>query len=190
MKKTLILLALIGWCAVSASAAGGGLGVFGTYMDTDNMGSAYGGGLKFKFEVADYLAAELRASYLTGFEEDDIEYDNLYVVPVEADLLFNFPLKDTPLTVYAGGGGGYYVMPEFEADGPLGTIDIDLEDTFGFFGVGGLELALGDAVSLFAEAKYLFLEVDKVEIDNVEVDPDAAAKFTGLSANAGLMFRF
>lgn len=190
MKKALLALAAIGLGAISAYAAGGGLGVFGTYMDTDDLGTAYGGGLKFKFEVADYLAAELRASYVTGFEEDDIEYDNLYVVPVEADLLFNFPLKDTPITVYAGGGGGYYVMPEFEVDGPVGTMDVDFEDSFGFFGVGGVELALGDAVSLFAEAKYLFLEVDEVEIDDVKVEGGGEVKFTGLNANAGLMFRF
>jgi hypothetical protein len=189
MKKILVMAIAIG-LGVAAAYAGGGLGVYGTFMDTEDMDSGFGGGLKFKFDVVQYVAAELRASYVTRFEENSDELDNLYMIPVEADLLFNLPLGDSPVTIYAGGGGGYYILPEFETDGFGGKTDIDLEDTFGFFGIGGVELALAENVSLFAEAKYLFLEVDTLTIDDVEVGGDDAIDFSGISANAGIMFRF
>ncbi len=178
MKEALLALAAIGWGTFSANATGGSLGVVGTCMETDGIGKAYGGGLKFKFGIADYLAAELRASSVTRFEEDDIECDNLFGVPVKADPRFNFPLRDTPITGYVGSGEGYYVMQDFQRDSPSGTVDVDFADILGFFGVGGVMLALDD-------------EVDEVEIDDVAVDPDGEnAEFTGSNANAGVLFRF
>lgn len=190
MKKILVMLMAIGIGVGAAYAGGGALGVFGTFMDTEDLDSGFGAGVKFKFDVAQYVAAELRASYVTKFDDGSDELDNLYMIPVEADLLFNLPLGDSPLTVYAGAGGGYYVLPEFETDAGFGDTDIDLDDTFGFYGIGGLEFALAESVSLFAEVKYLFLEVDTVTIDDIEVESDEAIEFTGLSGNAGIMFRF
>jgi hypothetical protein len=98
------------------------------------------------------------------------------------------------LTVYAGGGGGYYIMPEFESDVAVpgsGEPDIDPDDEFGFFIVGGAELALSEQVSLFGEAKYTWLEVEELEIDDETIDLDALGlddiEFTGLGINAGLL---
>jgi hypothetical protein len=190
MKKVLVMLVVIGLGVAAAYAGGGGVGVFGTFMDTKDMDSGYGTGLKFKFDVAQYLAAELRASYVTKFMEDSDTYDNLYMIPVEADLLFNLPLGDSPVTIYAGGGGGYYILPEYETDVGFGDTDIDLDDTFGFYGIGGVEFALAENVILFAEAKYLFLEVDTATIDDMKVEGDDAIEFTGITGNAGILFRF
>lgn len=190
MKKLLVMLIAMGIGVAAAYAEGGALGVFGTYMDTEDLDAGFGAGLKFKFDVAEYFAIELRASYVTKFDDGSDELDNLYMIPAEADLLFNLPLGDSPLTVYAGGGGGYYVLPEFETDVGFGDTDIDLDDTFGFYGIGGVELALSESVSLFAEAKYLFLEVDTVTVDDIEVHGDDAIDFSGISGNAGIMFRF
>lgn len=58
MKKLLIMLIVVGMSAGVASAAGG-VGVFGSYWDADDPGPGYGGGLKFKAELVDYLAVEL-----------------------------------------------------------------------------------------------------------------------------------
>lgn len=100
MKKLLIMLIVVGMSAGVASAAGG-VGVFGSYWDADDPGPGYGGGLKFKAELVDYLAVELRASCITKFDEWDGD-DDLFVIPLEAGLVLNFPLgTEVPITTTA-----------------------------------------------------------------------------------------
>ena len=88
MKKLLIMLIVVGVSAGVASAAG--VGVFGSYWDTDDLGRGYGGGLKFNADLADYLAVELRASCITQFDDWKGD-DDLFVIPLEVGLLLNFP---------------------------------------------------------------------------------------------------
>jgi opacity protein-like surface antigen len=191
MKKVLAVLAVVGLASVSASA--GGFGVFGAYMDTDDAGAGIGGGIKFKSDISESLAFELRGSYIANFDPDvDVElvYDDLVVIPVEADLLLTVPLGDQ-VQIYGGGGGGYYVLPEYEvniavpgSDQP----DLDWDDVFGYFGVAGIQIKLSDTLSLFGEAQYRVIEIDKAEVDGVEEDVDPEVELTGLGANAGLLF--
>lgn len=180
MKKLLVMLLAIGLGAVAASA-GGGVGVFGTYLNSDDLGGGWGGGLKFKADVAEFISIEARGSCVTAFDDDDSD-DGLYVIPVEGDILLNLPLgEDIPVTIYGGGGGGYAFIPEVD--------DVDLEDTYTLFAVAGLELALGDAASLFFEGQYRFLEVDEAEGDHgITVPVDLV--LSGFGGNAGLLFRF
>jgi hypothetical protein len=56
--------------------------------------------------------------------------------------------------------------------------------------VAGIELTLGESLSLFAEAQYRFLEVDGAEMDDDDVEFDDEVEFTGLGINAGLLLRF
>jgi opacity protein-like surface antigen len=188
MRKVLAVLAVLVLGAASASA--GGLGVFGSYIDTEDPGTAYGGGLKFKFDVGEMLAVELRGSYITGFEPDD-EFEDLLkdmiLVPIEADLVINLPMGDAA-TIYVGGGGGYYVIPEFEIDIAIpgsDEPDVDPDDEFGFFALAGIELNMGESVALFAEAQYRFLEDD----EDVEFGDDGVV-LDGIGANVGLMFKW
>ena len=181
MKKLLVMLATLGLGAGAAFASG--VGVFGSYLlDSDDMGSAYGGGLKFKTDLAQYFAIDVRASCLTKFSEWDGD-DELFVIPLEANLLLNFPLGDQiPLTLYGGGGGGYAIIPEAD--------DVDLDDTFCFSGLGGAELAFGEGAALFVEVQYRVLEVDGAKGDAGDFDFSEDLSFTGLTLNAGLMFQF
>ena len=188
MKTLLVILAGVMAVAVTAFA-GGGIGVFGSYMNGKDVDSGFGGGIKFKGDIADYIAVEARASCLTKFS-DYLEDDDLYVIPIEGDVLLNFPLGDSPVTIYGGGGAGYYIIPEYEDSVVLGDVDVDLQDTFGFFGVGGVEFALSEGVSLYAEGKYLLLTVDEAKIEDVDTDLPDEVDFSGLSLNAGLLFRF
>ena len=94
MKKLLVMLMVLG-LGVSMASAAGGLGVFGSYWDADDPGPGFGGGVKFKGELVDYLAIELRASCITQFDEWDGD-DELFVIPLEAGLLLNFPLHRSP----------------------------------------------------------------------------------------------
>lgn len=190
MRKILAVLAVLALAGISASAAGG-LGLFGSYWDADG-DVGMGGGLKLKMEMAPNIALELRGSYLPEWDFDEDEtgdaMEDFSVIPVEADLVVNFPLGDM-LKIYGGAGGGYYVTPEFESDVAIpgsDEPDVDPEDVFGYFALGGVEIALSEQVSLFAEAQYRWVEFDEVEIDGEDVDVDDA-DLTGFGANAGLL---
>jgi len=184
--------------AVSASA-GGGLGVFGSYMDSKDPGTAYGGGGKLKVDLGKFVALEVRGSYLTNFEVEEagvqVRFEDLALIPVEGDLVLQLPLGEKAGCLYGGGGGGYYVLPEYdlvEYDGPGGTHKYDLDDTFGFFAVAGLQLNLGDNAALFAEVQYRVVEVEGAEVDGEEVEfsDNWVVEFTGLTGSAGLLFRW
>lgn len=182
MKKLLVMLLVLGLAAIVASA-GSGVGVFGSYLDAKDPGPGFGGGIKFKTDLVDYLGVEARASCITQFDEDDSD-DGVYLIPLEAGLVFNLPLgDDAPITLYGGGGIGYAIIPEAD--------DVDLDDSFCFYGVAGAEFGLGESASLFAEAQYRVLEVDGAEVDGEDVDlGDEEVEFSGIGINAGLLFRF
>ena len=188
MRKLLAALAVVA-ISVPLAWGAGGLGIFGSYWDMDDPDDeAIGGGLKFKMEMAPQILLELRASYLTEFGPDEPGYDfaDANLVPLEADIVVDFPLVEDQLTLYAGGGGGYYISPEFEAE-ILGVEgDVDFDDEFGFFVVGGVELMLSEQVSLFGEAKHTWLELEEVESDFGD-EEDIELELTGLGVNAGLL---
>jgi len=178
MKKILVMLTAIMIGAIAASA--NGVGVFGSYWDAEDPGPGFGGGVKFKADLSEFFALEVRASCITKFDDWEGD-DELFVIPIEGALLLNLPMgEDVPITLYGGGGGGYAIIPEAD--------DVDFDDDFCFFGVGGIELAFGEGASLFGEVQYRFLEVDGADWDGVDIEGDV--EFTGLSFNAGLLFTF
>lgn len=189
MRKvwTIAAAALLG---ASTAWAGGSFGLYGAWWDTDDLDAGYGGGAKLKIAVAGTVALEVRASYIPEFDAEDASFEDFAVVPVEAGLVVDVPLGEA-LTLYVGGGGGYYVTPEFEskvADADSLEPDIDLDDVFGYYGVGGVEINLSPAIALFAEAQYRVVEVDEADIDDETVEVDL--KLTGVAANAGLLFKW
>lgn len=148
------------------------LGVFGSYLDSDDLGPGYGGGAKLEVKPTDWLSVDGRAS-LVFFDDFDIS-----MIPLEAALRLNIPLLGERIVPYAGVGAGYYL---FEAD------DVDLDNNVGYFPLVGLEVGLR-RVALFAEARWLFLQTDTDaglgELGGLDADVD------GLGINAGLLFRF
>ena len=192
MKKLLLVTAILAFAAAGASA--GGFGLYGSYWDIEDADDAgVGGGLKLQADLSEdgIVGFEFRLSGVTGYGGDGV-FEDAYTAPIEANLTLGMPLGDN-VKVYVGAGGGYYVMPEFESKIAMGDSlepDIDPDDSFGWFGVAGIELMFSETFGLFVEAKYTMVEVDKVEIDGEEVDMDEDNEFKGFGANAGLLFKF
>ena len=182
MKKWVLVLLTLGIGATVASAANG-LGIFGSYWDSKDLGPGFGGGVKFCGELSEYLAIELRASCITKFDDWD-GHDDLFVIPLEAGLIFTLPLgEDVPVTVYGGGGGGYAIIPEAD--------DVDFDDDFCLYGVAGVGFALNESLAIFGEVQYRFLEIDGVKYNGETVDVGGEkGKFSGLSVNVGLRLGF
>jgi hypothetical protein len=192
MRKVLTVLAAFALATTVASA--GGVGAYGTYWDAGDFGAGYGAGFKVKVDATSMIALEIRSTYLTEFDPENARDADVEVVPVEGDILLQFPIADI-LMIYGGGGVGYYVIPEFEsdiADGSSREPDIDPDDVFGAFAVGGVEIGLGETISLFAEAMYRWVEVDELNIDDrdISLDGDEAIDLTGFGATAGVMLKF
>jgi len=176
MKKCVapMLLAIVAM-ALSGCTAGpvAALGLFGSYLDADDLGDGYGGGAKLEIKPTDVISVDGRASWIY-FEDFEVQ-----MIPLEAALRLNIPLMGSRIVPYVGAGGGYYI---FDAD------DVDLDDSVGYFPLVGMEVGLR-RVALFAEARWLFLEADVdsaldelANIDDADVD--------GLGINVGLLFRF
>ncbi|MGD9872646.1 MAG: outer membrane beta-barrel protein [Kiritimatiellia bacterium] len=174
MKKTACFIAL----ALSAASvfAGGGIGFFGSYWDIDDSDDpAIGGGVKLKTPILPRLFLEIRGSYLVDFVEGT---DDESLIPVEAGLAIDFPLGEQ-VTLFAGGGGGYYISPEYD--------DVDMDDEVGYYGVAGVEIMLSEYIALFAEAKYTAVEFDGAEVEDLDIEFDDDAEMKGLGVNAGVM---
>ena len=169
--------ALLALAVVCLSGCTGGstaaLGVFGSYLDSDDLGPGYGGGAKLELKPLDWLSVDGRASWV-HFDDFDID-----MIPLEAALRLNLPLFGESLVPYAGVGGGYYL---FESDG------VELDDNVGYFPLVGLEFGKR-RLSFFAEARWLFLQTD-VDTALEELGDVDEADVDGLGINAGLLFRF
>lgn len=165
------LLALV----IGGCSTGSGLeaGVFGSSLDSDDLGDGYGGGVKVELNPLDAISVDARASYIRF---DDTKVD---MVPLEAAGLLNFPLLFEHIVPYIGAGVGYYL---FDADTG------DLDDQVGFFPLAGLEIGL-HSISIMAEARWLFLETD-VDSAEDELQDITEADVDGFGANVGLIFRF
>jgi hypothetical protein len=149
------------------------LGVYGSSMDSDDLGTGYGGGAKLELNPIDIVSVDGRAGW-THFSDTDID-----MFPLEAAALLNLPILFEHIVPYAGVGTGYYI---FDGDGG------DLDDEMGYFPLIGLEIGL-HSLSLMAEARYVFLETDVENgrgslagVDEVDLD--------GLAVNVGLLIRF
>ncbi len=192
MKNLLRSLAVVLATAAVASA-GGGFAIYGTYANMDAFDDpGWGGGLKLQADIYERnLGFELRFQGLTAYGGDDPMAEDSNMASIEANITLGAPIGENA-KVYVGGGAGYYIFPEYEAKEPIGMSlepDIDPEDVWGGFVLAGVELMLNKSVGVFAEVKYLWAEVDKADIDDVEVDVEDG-KLDGFSVNAGLLFRF
>ena len=165
MKKAIvgILLALVLVpLAYAAGNAAGGVGVFGTWWDSQDHGALYGGGVRLGTEIFSGVAIEARASYLTSDTQDAVvEGRNvsteLELVPLEAAVTWTLDVSDA-IKPYVGAGAGYYLKNvDWEADDIVD--DAKEKDSVGYFALAGANVVLG-SVAFFGEAKYNVVQND------------------------------
>lgn len=166
-----IIAAVVGGCG--AHGSGIEFGAFGSYLDSDDLGDGYGGGVKLEVNPIDLVSIDGRASWLR-FDDGGLD-----MFPLELTGLVNLALFGERIVPYAGAGVGYYF---FDGD------RVDLDDEVGFFPLVGMEIGF-QRVSLMAEARWLFLEAD-VDSARGEFEDLREADIDGLGINLGLLIRF
>lgn len=175
MKKILLQLGSIAVVMLVATPAvqASGVGAYASYLDSDELGSAWGGGGLLRFG-GETLGLDLRGSYISF---DSPEFS---IIPMEAALFLRLPVG--PLGAYGGAGAGYYYI-----DPKHGSAD----DNVGAFPFLGLDLPLGAQMQLFGEVRWLYLETDvDAAIKAAENIGKQSVDITGLGVNIGLMLKF
>ena len=194
MKKTIVGILLVLVLVPLAFAAGdgaGGLGVFGSWWDSQDYGALYGGGVRLGFEVFSGLALEARVSYLVSEDRDEIVdgrtvSTELELGPLEAAVSWTLDVSDA-LKPYVGAGAGYYLKNvDWKADDVID--EADDKDSVGYFALAGLNVVLGNVV-LFGEAKYNIVQNDD-EWRWQGSDTKQKNSLDGFAANVGLKLAF
>lgn len=195
-RKTTPALVLV--LALGATPAfAGGLGLYGSYWDTDAAEEAAGGGLRFGFPLGEVVQLDLGATYYEELIDrpfdalDDVETpfveNGLQVIPVEAGLTLNFA-GSSSFNPYIGGGGTYYFI-----DSDFGDVD----DEAGWYARLGAEFGEPGGSGFFAEAGYRGVEVtvendpeDFEDFDDIEFEEETEIDLSGLVVNAGYVWRW
>ena len=152
----------------------GSFGVYGSYWDSDDAGSSWGGGVRAGFNFLSWMELEFHGTYFPSFGAD-VTGTNIDVtaLPVDGGLRFNF-LKDKPVNIYAGAGASYYFMD---------ATDIDLDDATGWYAEAGLEF--GKNSHFFVEAMWRAVDTTA---SNGSVDEDAS--LNGITGNVGFNWKW
>ena len=192
MKKWIASFALVLFVLPSVYASGG-IGAFGSWWDSKDYGSLYGGGARLGFEIFSGIALEARVSYLTSeSQEDVIEGRNvsteLELVPLEALVTWTLDVSEA-IKPYIGAGAGYYLKNvDWKSSASDVIDDAEEKDSVGYFALAGLDIELGSVI-LFGEAKYNIIQDDD-EWRWQGSDTKQKNSLDGFAANIGLKFGF
>ena len=139
-----------------------------SWLNTDDLGDAWGGMVGVGFQPLDWFSADLRAGYLRADDE------SLDIIPIEGVAMFRIPNMDV-VEPYAGIGVGHYFL---ESD------DISTDDPQAVFPLVGLDIRLPETkLRIFGEARFMFFD-DSVSSDLPDSD------MNGLGANLGVTWTF
>ena len=93
-----LLVAMGVFVAGCSHGSGVELGVFGSSLDSDDLGDGYGGGVKLELNPIDLVSVDARASYL-HFGDPDVD-----MFPLEAAGLLNTAAFGERFVAYGGAG--------------------------------------------------------------------------------------
>jgi hypothetical protein len=177
MKKILVVAIVCAFFGMVAApeARAMRLGGYAAYLDGDDLGSGAGAGAVLRFDfLGEAVGLDIRGSYLRF---DDIKTD---LIPLETAVTARLPIGR--LGAYAGLGVGYYL---FDMD------DGSADDSVGVFPLVGADFQLSDKLSLFGEARWLFLDTDvDAAVKAAEDLTEDSLDLDGLGVNLGLSWRF
>jgi hypothetical protein len=175
-RLALVSTALLIAISLAAPASARNLKVFGTYWDTSDVGTYYGGGVRYTFSETLGLAVGVTGAF-DGDEFDlgDLELDN--VDTTAWDLGFHVSINEL---FYFNVGATYY-----QFDSNLG----DADNEWGYYGLLGATMG-GQRFRFFIEAVYRDVDAT-IRYDDLDVILDeVTVDLSGFSANAGLEWRF
>ena len=160
MKKILacafVAMLCVAWAAPSAHA----LGVYGIWwMPNDSDDDGWGIGIKDTRKFTPLLSVDGRLGWVS-FSTPDAD-----IIPLEATALVHLAMW------YGGLGAGYYF---FTGDAPI-------DDSWGWYALLGLEIALGKT-GVFGEVKWQFLDPD------IGAGSGLSADFDSVVIHAGATF--
>ena len=171
-KKAALCVAAMFLFAVPSWA--GSFGVYGSYWDSNDGGSSWGGGVRVGFDFFKWMELEFHGTYFPDFGADILGSNvDITATPVDGGLRFNF-LPDKAVNVYAGAGASYYFM-----DASDGSMD----NSTGWYGEAGLEF--GKKSRFFVEA--MWREMDTTLSFN---SFDADADFNGVTGQVGFNWKW
>lgn len=188
MKKAIlgVLLALVlAPLSFAADDAAGGLGVFGSWWDSQDYGALYGGGARLGFEIFSGISLEARASYLVSDDQNEA-VEELVLVPLEGAVTWTLNVSDA-IKPYVGAGAGYY-LKNVDWDSEHVFEEAEEKDSVGYFALAGANVLLGN-VALFAEVKYNIIQDDD-EWRWQGSDVEQKNSLDGFAANIGLKLAF
>lgn len=158
--KRIIACALLMTTAVSISNAG--LGVFGSYWNQKDGDNVLGGGVSYQPVL---LPVEIRGTFYERTSAPGA--GSFRTIPIDLGLTFALT-RDTPIHASVIGGGSYYFLEP--SDGSL-------DNKFGWYAGGRLEMQVQPGTALFGELMYRGADFSNVQGD-----------FSGIAFNVGLLF--
>jgi outer membrane protein with beta-barrel domain len=171
--KKFVLCAATVLCFAVPSWAGS-FGVYGSYWDSDDASSSWGGGVRVGFDFFKWMELEFHGTYFPDFGADILGSNvDITATPVDGGLRFNF-LPEKKINVYAGAGASYYFM-----DASDGSMD----NSTGWYGEAGLE---------FGKNSRFFVEAMWREMDTTLSFSsfDADANFNGVTGQVGFNWKW
>ena len=172
--------------ATAAIAHAGGVGGYVAHIDTKDLGNNTGFGAKLQVDLASNVGLDLAAAWHSGLEDTVAGTKvDMELVPIELGLVVGIGVADQRVTPYIGVGGGYYKLGLDDND-PFSDDDFTVDDVFGWYGVAGLNIAIGQNLTLFGEGRYRQIEgtlENRTFTRQDELDLDLG----GVALNAGLM---
>lgn len=175
MKWKMMVTAIAAMALLIAPARAGSFGVYGSYWNPDQADSSTGGGARLGFSFMKFLELDLHGTFYSSFTTDvNGQSVDVKAKPLDGGLRVNF-LPSSPFTPYVGAGVTRYFL-----DTDQGAIN----DKTGIYGQAGIELGSGSS-RFFAEALWRKMETH-INLSSF----DRNAKFDGVAANAGFVWRW
>jgi outer membrane protein W len=190
LRDRVLLLVLLGAFpgpaaeAQSYSDPGLGIGVnFNGSKGIDAAGLGFSGGVQARLRLTGGLGLELLATYRSEKQESGgVPVLQVREIPIQGSLLF-FILPSGRVQPYVVAGFGYYRTWSFGI-GPNEATGTTHENNFGLHAGLGVDVRTGLRTAVFADARYVFLDVDAVK----NLVPPNSANFVQVTAGLNVYF--